>query len=164
MGSVLSRPLTIVIGFLYPAFASFKALELGSPPWNEAKQWLTYWVVMGFFQLFEYLADRFLPWFPMYHWWKLAFIAWLVSPKTMGARVIYLGYIQPYLSRHHEVIEQQVTNFLRRFCVTVLQLIEYLRHRAHELPQQASLMIRFYTQEMLDFLQEKARSSNPDLR
>lgn len=40
--SVIGR--SIIFAFLYPALLSFKALEQGSAPWNEAKEWLTYWV------------------------------------------------------------------------------------------------------------------------
>lgn len=43
--------LTNLIGVAYPAFMSFVALE--SEGDDDDKQWLTYWVVFGFFTILD---------------------------------------------------------------------------------------------------------------
>ena len=51
-------------GVLYPAYASFKAVEvlrLRNDD-SEAAKWLTYWAVYGAFSTVERLLERLLPW------------------------------------------------------------------------------------------------------
>lgn len=62
-----------------PAYLSIKAIE--SPSTNDDVQWLTYWVVFGFFNFLESFALRvvlyYLPW---YFAFKSIFILWLQLP------------------------------------------------------------------------------------
>ena len=44
-----------LIGFLYPAYASFKAIE--SHGTQDDTQWLTYWVVFACFAMLESFSD-----------------------------------------------------------------------------------------------------------
>jgi receptor expression-enhancing protein 5/6 len=37
-----------LVGFVYPAYASFKAIDSADP--NDDTQWLTYWVVFAVFR------------------------------------------------------------------------------------------------------------------
>ncbi|XP_014440969.1 receptor expression-enhancing protein 6 [Tupaia chinensis] len=54
-----------VIGFVYPAYASVKAIE--SPSKEDDTVWLTYWVVYGLFGLAEFFSDLLLSWCPFYY-------------------------------------------------------------------------------------------------
>ncbi|KAH0514124.1 Receptor expression-enhancing protein 6 [Microtus ochrogaster] len=54
-----------VIGFVYPAYASVKAIE--SPAKEDDTVWLTYWVVYALFGLIEFFSDLLLFWFPFYY-------------------------------------------------------------------------------------------------
>ncbi|XP_072804202.1 receptor expression-enhancing protein 6 isoform X3 [Vicugna pacos] len=54
-----------LIGFVYPAYASIKAIE--SPSKEDDTVWLTYWVVYGLFGLAEFFSDLLLSWFPFYY-------------------------------------------------------------------------------------------------
>ncbi|KAM9242181.1 receptor expression-enhancing protein 6 isoform 8-T8 [Dugong dugon] len=54
-----------LIGFVYPAYASIKAIE--SPSKEDDTLWLTYWVVYGLFGLLESVSDLLLFWFPFYY-------------------------------------------------------------------------------------------------
>jgi hypothetical protein len=49
-----------VIGFLFPAYYSFKAIE--SPNKEDDKQWLVYWVVYSFFTIIESFVSIILYW------------------------------------------------------------------------------------------------------
>jgi hypothetical protein len=44
------------VGFAYPAYASFKAIETRSP--DDDKQWLMYWVVFACFAMIESFSDQ----------------------------------------------------------------------------------------------------------
>ncbi|XP_076613558.1 receptor expression-enhancing protein 5 isoform X2 [Chaetodon auriga] len=54
-----------LIGFLYPAYISIKAIESATK--EDDTKWLTYWVVYGVFSVAEFFADIFLSWFPFYY-------------------------------------------------------------------------------------------------
>src|SRR5210317_725697 len=58
-----------VIGFLYPAFKSFQALE--NRVSSEVTQWLIYWVVFSFFSIIEVFIDVLLYWIPFYYSFKV---------------------------------------------------------------------------------------------
>ncbi|MEQ2232829.1 Receptor expression-enhancing protein 5, partial [Ilyodon furcidens] len=54
-----------LIGFIYPAYFSIKAIESNAK--EDDTQWLTYWVVYGLFSIVEAFSDIFLFWFPFYY-------------------------------------------------------------------------------------------------
>lgn len=70
-----------LIGFIYPAYQSFKALN--SPKPDDDTQWLTYWVVYAFFNLTENLTSIFMKWIPFYFVIKVAFLIWCIYPGTL---------------------------------------------------------------------------------
>lgn len=85
--------LSIAIGFIYPAYASILAIE--TPDKSDDKQWLTYWVVFSFFSFLEFFTDHLLFVLPFYYLLKVLFLAYLFSPYTKGAEVLYLNFIRP---------------------------------------------------------------------
>jgi len=86
-----------LVGWGLPAYLSFKAIETPSP--QDDIQWLTYWVVFGFFNFLESFALRvvlyYLPW---YFAFKTIFILWLQLPAFRGARTVYLSLLKPVLA------------------------------------------------------------------
>ena len=87
----LASPVSNLVGWVLPAFLSFKAIE--SPGVQDDVQWLTYWVVFGFFNFMESFAVGvvlyYLPW---YYAFKSLFILWLQLPLT---RVCVLSIFDP---------------------------------------------------------------------
>ncbi|ESP05321.1 hypothetical protein LOTGIDRAFT_149167 [Lottia gigantea] len=93
------------IGFLYPAYASFKAIE--STKKDDDTQWLTYWVVYGAFSLVEFFADIFLFWIPFYWLLKCIFLVWCMVPAPCnGSDTIYNKVIRPFVLRHQDKIDK----------------------------------------------------------
>ncbi|GJJ13814.1 hypothetical protein Clacol_008071 [Clathrus columnatus] len=85
-----------LLGFVLPAYQSFKALE--SPQHQDDLQWLTYWVVYGFFTFLESFAlSPLLYYLPFYFPMKAAFILWLQLPAFRGATKLYLSVLRPVL-------------------------------------------------------------------
>lgn len=93
-----------LLGFLYPAYASVKAVESKSK--DDDTQWLTYWVVYASFSIGEYFSDMFLSWFPMYFLFKCAFLCWCMAPFSWnGAEFIYSRFIQPFIAEHEKSVD-----------------------------------------------------------
>ena len=95
--------ITTLIGVVYPAFASFIALE--SEEKEDDKQWLTYWVCFGFFQIIDCFGGIILQFIPFYFFLKVSFMVWLFHPKTMGALWLYNNYMQAYVKKYRSQIE-----------------------------------------------------------
>lgn len=87
-----------LVGFLYPAYMSFKALEGGKTVDGDATQWMTYWVIFSFMMLLEST-------FPLartvrfFHLIKIGVIIWLYHPQTSGAQVIYSSVVRPNVQK-----------------------------------------------------------------
>jgi len=95
--NALAGPVSNLVGWALPAFLSFKALE--SPGHQDDIQWLTYWIVFGFFNFTESFALRaVLYYFPWYFAFKTIFIIWLQLPTFRGAQTVYLSVLKPVLA------------------------------------------------------------------
>eukprot|EP01136_Pigoraptor_vietnamica_P002055 Opistho-1_new@29475 len=95
--------LTNLVGFLYPAYASFKAIE--SSDKNDDTRWLIYWVVYAFFNILEYFTDTLLHWIPFYYFAKIFVLLFLMLPSTDGANLVYYKFVRPYLLNHETQID-----------------------------------------------------------
>jgi len=129
IGWTLSRALLNLVGFAYPAYSSFKALR--SPSVEDDQQWLTYWVVYGFFSVFEYWLDLFISWFPFYYEIKLLFVVWLQFPGVNGAKFIYDTVIAPQLAAK----EQDIDKALAELFQVILNKIKQLPALVYQLSQ-----------------------------
>jgi len=89
--------LSNLVGFIYPAYESFKAIE--STGTQDDTQWLTYWVVFASFQIVEYFSRTILYWFPFYFLFKTAFVVWLALPQFRGAQYLYSTALRPVFVR-----------------------------------------------------------------
>jgi receptor expression-enhancing protein 5/6 len=77
--NVAGALLTNLLGFLYPAYQSFKAIESSSK--EDDLQWLTYWTVFGFFSVLEFWADLLIAWLPFYWLMKSVVVIYLFLPQ-----------------------------------------------------------------------------------
>eukprot|EP00127_Corallochytrium_limacisporum_P003829 Clim_evm43s153 gene=Clim_evmTU43s153 len=92
-----------VVGFLYPAYCSFKAIETINK--DDDTQWLIYWVVYAAFSVAEHFFDYLLFWIPFYYFTKIFFLIWCFLPETRGAEWLYKTFIRPFLQKHSDKID-----------------------------------------------------------
>ncbi|KAI8137342.1 TB2/DP1, HVA22 family-domain-containing protein [Fennellomyces sp. T-0311] len=104
--------LTNTISWVYPAYASFKAIETSTTA--DDKQWLTYWTVIGFVQIVEFFSDVLLYWFPFYYLFKTVFILWLALPQFRGAEVLYTRFLRPYLLKAQTDIDRKADDLRQK--------------------------------------------------
>lgn len=101
---IASDYITAIMGFLYPAYMSFKALETSDGA--DDVQWLTYWVVFIFVTFMDDVLGMFLSLIPLYHLVKLVFYVYLFYPKSKGATMIYHSFVRPILKKYETQIDQ----------------------------------------------------------
>lgn len=61
--------LSNLVGFVYPSYMSFKALQTSYG--EDDRHWLTYWTVYSFVTLFDPFLEILLSFIPMYHLFKV---------------------------------------------------------------------------------------------
>ncbi|AYO44819.1 Protein YOP1 [Malassezia restricta CBS 7877] len=78
----------------YIAVTGLAILTITPKPQDDI-QWLTYWVVFGFFNFVETFVSFVLYWFPFYYTFKTLAIVWLMLPQTQGAKIVYHRVLRP---------------------------------------------------------------------
>lgn len=102
-----SNTLSNLIGFLYPAYASYKALK--KEPNGREKQWLTYWTVYALLRVFEMITYPNV-WSLYYYDLRLLLVIWLQFPKYGGAEYIFKRFVQPLFDKYEDKIDEHITN------------------------------------------------------
>jgi len=120
--------ISTLLGVMYPAFESFKAVEafsnIADPTEIYTKAagmqfWLIYWVVAAVFASFEYMFYYVLTWIPFYYPSKLAVLLWLYLPSTRGANHIYHWVVAPTLRRNRHHIDEAIDHSTQQITQTV---------------------------------------------
>ncbi|XP_066492525.1 receptor expression-enhancing protein 6-like [Tiliqua scincoides] len=102
-----------LIGFVYPAYVSIKAIESSTK--DDDTIWLTYWVVYGTFSIAEFFSDTFLYWFPFYYAGKCLFLLWCMAPVSWnGSQVLYHSFIRPWFLKHHQTVDSVLSDLSSR--------------------------------------------------
>ncbi|XP_051790982.1 receptor expression-enhancing protein 6 isoform X1 [Erpetoichthys calabaricus] len=102
-----------LIGFVYPAYTSIKAIE--SVNKDDDTQWLTYWVVYGIFNIAEFFSDIFLFWFPFYYAGKCIFLLWCMAPISWnGSQLIYTRLVRPFFLKHQSTVDSVINDLSGR--------------------------------------------------
>ena len=99
--------LTMIIGFLYPAYKSIKAIEDESNT-KADRRWLIYWVVYSSMIIFEFFGDLILFWVPFYYTIKAGILIFCMHPDYEGSQFIYNRVIRPIFLTHETKIDQFV--------------------------------------------------------
>ncbi|KAL1841004.1 hypothetical protein VTJ49DRAFT_7558 [Mycothermus thermophilus] len=136
MFDLVPNLLSSVASFLFPVFASYKALKTSDPA--QLTPWLMYWVILAFVVLFESWTSWILFWVPFYAYIRLLFLLYLVLPQTQGARFLYETYVHPRLEENETAIEEFIASAhtrLRSAGISYLKrAIELLRTNVLGLP------------------------------
>ncbi|KAK6845826.1 hypothetical protein PG989_014362 [Apiospora arundinis] len=108
MFDLIPKFLSSIASFLFPLFASYKALKTSDP--TQLTPWLMYWSVLSCALLAESWLEFILWWIPFYSYLRLFFLLYLVLPQTQGARYLYETYLHPYLEENETQIEEFIAS------------------------------------------------------
>ncbi|XP_024886333.1 receptor expression-enhancing protein 5-like isoform X1 [Temnothorax curvispinosus] len=98
-----------IVGFVYPAYQSMKALE--SPKKEDDTKWLTYWVVFAVFTIIEFFSEYIVCWFPVYWLFKCIFYVWLMAPTEYnGSLILYRRVIRPKFIQYQPGLDRLLSN------------------------------------------------------
>ncbi|XP_072748047.1 receptor expression-enhancing protein 5 isoform X2 [Anoplolepis gracilipes] len=98
-----------IVGFVYPAYQSMKALE--SPKKEDDTKWLTYWVVFAVFTILEFFSEYIVCWFPVYWLFKCVFYVWLMAPiEYNGSLILYRRVIRPKFIQYQPGLDRLLSN------------------------------------------------------
>lgn len=96
-----------LIGFLYPAYASIKAIE--STAKEDDTKWLMYWTVYALFGILEFFGDLLLFWIPLYTLSKCLILLWLMVPgKNGGTYLVYNRILKPFVLKHQDRVDKVI--------------------------------------------------------
>ncbi|CED82813.1 HVA22/DP1 gene product-related proteins [Phaffia rhodozyma] len=115
---LISRFFSNLAAFVYPSYASYKALIEYDPAQTE--RWLVYWTCIGALTGLESMVSWIVVWVPFYSEMKLGFVLWLVAPQTEGSTLLYKQYIAPFFDSHEADVDATLRN-LRSLGGTWLQ-------------------------------------------
>ncbi|KAF4968826.1 hypothetical protein FSARC_3855 [Fusarium sarcochroum] len=128
--------LSSVATFLFPIFASYKALKTHDPA--QLTPWLMYWVVLSIGLLAESWVWFIVSWIPFYGYFRLLFLLYLILPQTQGARRLYEEYVHPWLEKNESQIDDFIASAHERLTaagITYLKLaIEQFKIKVLGLP------------------------------
>jgi receptor expression-enhancing protein 1/2/3/4 len=120
ISALLSRCLMLVLGTLYPAYRSYKAIK--NKDVREYVKWMMYWIVFALFTTLETFLDIFLSWFPFYYEIKIVFILWVLSPATRGSSLLYKKVVHPMLTSREKEIDELIEKTKQQGYTTFIQL------------------------------------------
>uniref|UniRef100_A0A9I9CZM8 HVA22-like protein n=1 Tax=Cucumis melo TaxID=3656 RepID=A0A9I9CZM8_CUCME len=109
IGALITRGLTMILGYAYPAYECYKTVETSQPEIEQLNYWCQYWILVAILTILERIGDSFISWFPFYGEAKLAFFVYLWHPKTKGANHVYDSFFRPYISKHEPVIDRSLS-------------------------------------------------------
>ncbi|XWW98427.1 hypothetical protein V2A60_006427 [Cordyceps javanica] len=125
-----------VASFLFPIFASYKALKTSDPA--QLTPWLMYWVVFSICLLAESWVSFIVTWIPFYGYFRLLFLLYLILPQTQGSRILYERYVHPFLQDNESQIDEFIAGSHERLKSTGLsylrQAINYIRENFLGMP------------------------------
>ncbi|KAI9828033.1 MAG: hypothetical protein M1832_003560 [Thelocarpon impressellum] len=158
MFDIFAKLLSSVATFLFPVFASYKALKGNDPA--QLTPWLMYWVVLACALLVESWTEWILVWFPFYSWIRAGTLLYLVLPQTQGARILYQTHIDPFLATHEAEIDHFISSahdrartvgfqYLKQAIELIKEHVLGLQPRQQTPPPPSSLYGGTYAQSLL---------------
>eukprot|EP00245_Coleochaete_scutata_P014542 TRINITY_DN623_c0_g2_i1.p1 TRINITY_DN623_c0_g2~~TRINITY_DN623_c0_g2_i1.p1 ORF type:complete len:247 (+),score=26.93 TRINITY_DN623_c0_g2_i1:153-893(+) len=110
----ITRISLMLLGYAYPAYDCFKAVERNRPDTEQLRFWCQYWIIMAAVTVAERILDVTVSWLPFYPEAKIAFVVYLWYPQTKGASYIFGTFVHPLVKKHEPEIDRHLKEFKTR--------------------------------------------------
>ncbi|XP_038687153.1 putative HVA22-like protein g isoform X2 [Tripterygium wilfordii] len=114
LGDFITRTLILLLGYGYPAFECFKAMEINRVHIEELRFWCQYWTIVAVLTICERIGDTFISWLPMYGEIKLVLFIYLWYPKFKGTGYVYDTLLRPYITKNEPDLERKLQDLRGR--------------------------------------------------
>ncbi|XP_034659384.1 HVA22-like protein h [Drosophila subobscura] len=149
------RLIALLVGSLYPAFMSNKALNAKRPCDGNMRLWVSYWIVYGVFRVFDFFTQGCVPLVPFLNEFKVLFLCWLLPTLGGGSRIIYDQFLCSFLKSKEKSIDQalhkatqrggdiigQVRNVIIGQAMRLINCLLASRHNTHNLRMTPSVEV-----------------------
>ncbi|KAL4438055.1 hypothetical protein ABPG77_004276 [Micractinium sp. CCAP 211/92] len=110
LGDFACRVALQLLGYLYPAYKTFKVVQLPATRSNDTllRNWCQYWALMAVFTAVQPVADTFFFWLPLYYEAKLALAVYLWANDLAGAQHVWARWFHPLVSRYEPVVDRRL--------------------------------------------------------
>jgi len=95
--------ISMIVGFLYPAYATLGYLE--GVKFGKEDAWLMYWVLLGSILMLESLLFWLIPTIPLYYPIKITFLLWCMLPQYNGSLIVYTHAVKAFVTRNESPID-----------------------------------------------------------
>jgi receptor expression-enhancing protein 5/6 len=124
-----ARMLSLLVGVLYPAYMSFKAVESGNK--SDDTHWLTYWVLFALLEMVEHSLFAVLRLVNPFHGvltylFNLCAYIVLQNPRWRAAEFIYLNTVAPFLRAHEKEFDKRLSATRKEIEKEIEQELELL--------------------------------------
>lgn len=159
---LFTAPLTAVLGYLYPAYMTYKAVEKRQPNVDELLFWGKYWIIVGILAAVETLFFAFFLLIPFYSLTRLVLLVYLWHPRTQGVLLLYHRAVQPLLMKHEHQIDQGLQELHTRGTDYAVEHARGLAGAMQSVLQQGSGLVKNQYQSFTKRKQEPVPGSAPN--
>ncbi|WVR08226.1 hypothetical protein IAU60_005273 [Kwoniella sp. DSM 27419] len=132
--ALLCRWVCNVCSYLYPAYASYKALSVHPDSSPEAmmqvERWLMYWAVVGTWTAVEAIMGWTFTWLPFYSLIKTAIFLYFSLPQSEGSTYIYRSYLAPFFHENESDIDAFLASLRTRATTALASGVGWLWEKA----------------------------------
>ncbi|OWZ64473.1 hypothetical protein J008_03301 [Cryptococcus neoformans] len=123
-----------ICSYLYPAYASYKALSLHPESSPEAmaqvERWLMYWAVVGTWTAVEAIIGWTITWMPFYSLIKTFVLLSLSLPQFEASTYIYRSHLSPFFQEHEQDIDAFLASSRSRAGFALVESVGWIWQKA----------------------------------
>ncbi|ODN78538.1 hypothetical protein L202_04157 [Cryptococcus amylolentus CBS 6039] len=123
-----------VCSYLYPAYASYKALsqhpESSPEAMAQVERWLMYWAVVGTWTAVEAVIGWTFTWLPLYSFFKTLIFLALSLPQSEASSYVYRAHLAPLFNDHERDIDHFLASLRGRAGGALIEALTWAWNKA----------------------------------
>ncbi|KAH8415398.1 hypothetical protein KR222_010164 [Zaprionus bogoriensis] len=128
---MINELIILVVGCLYPAFATYNDFNGGHPCTQCAQRsqqpcpaWVKYWIVFGAFSALHFVTAALEPYVPLLGGFKICLLFWLLPTVGAGAHLVHDELIDPLMRGNQVTIHNAFEGMTHVSSVLLCELVK----------------------------------------